>query len=175
MTEVMDELAGVAPAKGNSSLLDGLRKSRRDTLEDTTKKFEIPGYQGDLFAEYRILEPKELERLGKKVMREFKKSRADVVLYGAIDSLAAACECIYVRNEVGELQPLHEIRGEEFPVVFDDRLAETLGFESNGTARSVVYDAFCQRDMAIIKQNIDLSNWLSGIEAPLGEEEPGEL
>lgn len=172
MTEILETLAETDSAP--ATLLDSLRKRRLDTLDETTKRLEIPGYAGDLFAEYRLLEPKELERLGKKVAREFKKSRADLVLYGAMDSLATACVAIHVRDEEGALIPLHEVRGDDNPIVFDVRLADALGFEPGPTTRSIIFDTFCQRDMAIIQQNIALSNWMSGVDNPLGDDALGE-
>ena len=173
MTEILETLT--EDSSPPATLLESLRKRRLETLDETTKRLEIPGYNGDLFAEYRMLDPKELERLGKKVVREFKKSRADLVLYGATDSLITACVAIHVRDEQGELVPLHEVLGEDNPIVFDVRLANTLGFEPGPTARAIVFDTFCRRDMAIIQQNVALSNWMSGIEnSPLGDDDLGE-
>lgn len=83
------------------------------------------------------------------------------------DILIAACECILVRTDTGEFEPL--LYGGE-PVRFDHRLSELAGLgvppvEEGGTARQVVIEAFSGAPspyMAITNHTIQLERWMAG-------------
>jgi hypothetical protein len=137
------------------SVVGRLRERRVELAQGRTKLMEVPGFNGDLIAEYRALTWQELQDVGKRVRKEF-TTEGDRILYGAVDMLIAACTQILI-NVNGKMKPLSE---EELPIRFDGELAEALGFKAS-TAREALQGAF-NNDLAIVSTAMSLTQWMEG-------------
>jgi hypothetical protein len=149
------------------SILTELRAKREELRGDHTVDLEVPGYQGLLWVRYGTIPLKEAELLGKEVMKEQKDMRT---LLGAVDTLIAACRGVYVKSgdELVSIDTTQDV-----PVLFDQRLADLLDFQSSGGARGVVRGTF-SNDYAIVQQSIVLSRWMQNTSLDVSEVNLGE-
>jgi hypothetical protein len=147
------------------SLMDRLRGKLAQAREETTVDLDIPGYDGELVARYRGLDPvKEGEKIARRVERQF-KSEAQRGVYTLVDALVTACEGIFVRNVDGELEPLDpDGLG---PCCYDERLAEFLGIDishganTDGAARRCLLGVFAGNKVAIAVHGQRWQRWMA--------------
>lgn len=118
-----------------SSVISGLRALQHQEYAAKTHDREIPGYDSQLVARYRLLDFKEIKRLTRKVRTD--SDDPEVELTMNIDMLAKACQEILVYNG-DELRPLAEVAGKDAPIRYDDRLAEALAIDGVSRAREVI-------------------------------------
>jgi hypothetical protein len=158
---------------GGRSAMDALRRKHAELAEGKTVKMPIPGYDGDLVAEYRLLDvTKELDRIQTNVRNTYKKL-GEVALYATLDVLATACIGLYYFNGE-ELRPLSESIGpDEPPICYDDRLVEFLGLDISGAegsfARETVKQTFGGNEQAIIDHGRRLNSWMSNTSNDVSE------
>lgn len=173
--QVMQPSAAEQVADGfpevDASIRDRLVRDRQKKKERQTCDIDLPGYGGELVARYRIMDTAELEVIGKKVTRQ-SKSQAARLTNGSCDTLIAACEGIYLRNDNDELNPLEL---EDGIAKYDQRLARYLQFEAE-SAREVILGVFGGNDMEVIQHQVKYAAWLSDTSrdpndpvGPLGE------
>lgn len=143
----------------DNSMMGELRRRHAELAEAKTLDLPVPGYNDTLVARYRVLDIKgELDHLQAKVAHEF-RSIGEQGVYGTIDALIMACEGMYYNNG-SELKPLSEgIGPDEPPVLYDDRLADFLGFEAQ-SARETVLETFGRNEPALIEHGRQLSVWM---------------
>jgi hypothetical protein len=162
-TDVFD--VGETVLASSESLKEGLRRQRESNLQNETLNLALPEYTDpELVGQYRMVDPSELAAIGEKLKREF-KNRMELVTYGAIDSIIAACVGLYARPAGSkELISLDE----GIPLRFDSRLADYLGIEAT-TAREVVIQTFGANMYAIIDHNVKITRWMGDRKADLGD------
>ena len=159
--------AGEIALNGPESLRERLRAQREESAGNKTLDLPLPEYENPkLVARYRLMDPKELGRLGEKIRREY-TTTMDRALYGAMDSLINCCIGLYAKWP--EDDRLIALGSEDAPLTYSAQLAEYLGFEAT-TARQVVYETFGQNDFAIISHNVTLSRWMSNRKTDLRDE-----
>lgn len=173
-----EETTGEIESKpGGSSVMDLLRHRRQLRAQEITHDIDIPGYGGDLFARYHLIDGKQLNAIASRIQKT-ERDPAGRNLLASVDVMVAACDGLYARDR-GVERGLHEILGEETPVRYDVRLAQFLGFEGElgdaPTARGVVLALFNGNDLAVMSHSSRLQRWTMGAENELDEEFLGEL
>lgn len=154
------------PSAKPDSMLDRLRRTRKEIADSRETELEIPGYDGLLVARYKLLDSKEISGFAHKVRKQ-PADRQNVLV--TADTLAASCVGFLVR-ENGELRPLgHE---QDDPVCYDDRLASYLGYEAN-SAREAVLGLFGDNEISMLRHGADLGDWFSDTRSSVDEEFSG--
>jgi hypothetical protein len=157
----------------DASLVDLLKQDLQEITENKEVYISVVGYEKTgLAVRYHLPENgKELDNIGRKVMREY-KDQFSRNLYIGIDTMIHLCMGLYIKppgisEEYIELDP--EMEGS--PVGFDYRLAGILGMDQDGsTARLVVKKVFGNNDLAIIGHAEKLNRWLMNTKADLSLE-----
>ncbi len=150
--------AGEAPAEveGDSqatpafgSAIAGIAKQHEEIRSEKSISLQVPGYEGKMKVEYRLLPEPEMDRLANRIEESTRgKVGMSVALEAEAQMLVDMCDKIYVRDpEVGdEWEVLEDNAG---PVRFEARFAEILskaGVVVRDTrAREVVLDFFSPR------------------------------
>jgi len=183
MTEQEPHLGAVTdiisqqPEGPERSIVDRVRTQQKHSESaDNTLDLDIPGYDGQLFARYGLVEGKKIQMISDKAQREY-KNLADRALVAAQDTIIEACQEIFFRDpdEVDSEGKPKEIsiaaymteQGEEgwdYPVRFDDKLAEFFRWgpdDTDGSARNVLYKVFGKNDVAVANHNLILSRWMA--------------
>lgn len=173
MTELAHELFddGATPAQPES-IQQRLQRARQDIAENRTYDIDIPGYDGNLYGRYKLLDGPALNRIAQNVTKTI-KDKAERGMAASIDTLVTACVEMRVRDGGRDLS-LAEVIGEEEPVRYDMRLAEFLDFHTDlgehPSARSVLRATFVGNDVAIGAHNQRLSRWMMGNGVSVDEE-----
>lgn len=149
-------------SNSSNSMMSRLREQHQKLASATTIDIDLPGFNGELVAKYRLLDvTHELQKIGQRVLREFSNNPGEQALYGAIDSMVMACEGLFFRNADGELSPLSESIGpEEPPIKYDTRLLEFLGLPPEDTARGTVLALFARNEPLIVSHGQQLARWM---------------
>lgn len=159
----------VAPT-GQESLLDQLRAKREEVAGSNTCFIPIPGYDGDppvMMAQYRVLDGKELDNIGRKVARET-KDRWDRNVLAAMDVLIACCQGMYVDMQNGAEPQQMTLNG--VPIAgYNQDLAQALQFQAE-TARQVVMGIFVNNEVALMQHNVRLSMWMGNTSRRIDED-----
>ena len=149
------------------SVADRLRKARQVAAEQQWIDLNIPGYNGELFCRYRLLDGKDLKSIADHV-RQTIRDPDEQALAAGCDVLIRACEEFWVRDN-GEEIPVKELLDPprpDFPVQYDTYLAEFLGYKDTlpdpPTRRSVVLGLFGGNEIALAAHNADLTRWTMG-------------
>ncbi len=148
-----------------------LRERWESLKEDKSLDLAIPGVPADVLkVRYGALPNEEIKKLQKKGA----KSGASAIAVNA-DTLIRACQGILVPLSADEDAPLDTLADDDGdPIVFDQRLAEFLGFGNEvETARQVVYMLFSkapQPDIAIGSQALQVFRWMSGAGAEASDD-----
>jgi hypothetical protein len=168
-----------APAEIGHSVVDLLKQDLREVSTTREVYIRIPGFEkSGLQAKYRLPEPGELAAITRKVERNHKDTW-ERNLYGAMDTIIALCDGLYVQPEGVEQPVMLDYENTGIPCRFDHRLAEYIGL-SNGaeppTARIVLKKLFKDRELAVINHGEKLSRWLVDANADVNREfwQPGE-
>lgn len=158
------------------SIVDVLREEVKELAENKTCFIPITGYgRTNLMVQYHLPEKgKELDDIARKVNRE-QKDQYYRNIYTAMDTMAWLCSGLFVNPDNAYPEPVMldpQETGE--PVMFDSRLAELMGLESdNGvvmSARAVIKRLFGNNDMAILTHAEKLGRWLANTKADLSLE-----
>jgi hypothetical protein len=151
------------------SLFDMLKQEVQELTESKEVFIPVAGYERTgLAIKYHLPDSgKELDIIGRKVMRDY-KDQFSRNLYIGIDSMIYLCSGLYVKppevDEYVELDP--EMIGE--PVQFDRRMAEFLEMDpERSNARAVVKRIFGGNDMAVISHAEKLNRWLLNTQTDL--------
>ena len=160
-----DEVAtGVEPSEhvdNNSSLQSRISERRRVLQSQRTTIIDVPGYEGILAAEYRVL-PWQIIR---KNVAKHEKQRDPGLreLYIAADGLIMACENLHEVNPDGTKRPLG--------VVWGLAAAEKLGIAltPTTTVRQALLEIFGV-DSRIVGHYADLVTWQQGMNQEVDEE-----
>lgn len=162
---------------GAQSLMERLRARRDESEKDVTHELEIPGYGGELVCIYRQLTTKDIDTIQKRVAKKYKKDDAAQGLYGSMDVLIESCQELGVRiggTPEGEYKSLASLMKRDEPVTYSEGLEEFLALKDCHTAREVVYKTFGGKEAAIIAQQVELFQWMTGTATDVTEAFLGE-
>jgi hypothetical protein len=153
------------------SMMEELSRMHEEALANKTLDLDVPGYQEKLVVRYNRVDGKQLDVIGQRVRRQYKKD-GERLLWGTVDTMIEACEGLYFRRpESEELVPIDpDHRG--IPLRYEERLAQVIGFPSD-SARDVVHGLFAYNDVAITAHGFRLNRWMSTNESG-GEDFLGE-
>jgi hypothetical protein len=173
--EGLDSLPEPAELPEEESLVSRLRKQRKEIAEQTFHDLDLPGYNGEIFVRYRLLDGTEIDAIRQKI-RKTVRGRSEQVLAATLDNLITACDEVWVRDEGKEI-PLREHKdftgNRDMPVKFDSQLAEFLQFSTElpdpPTARSVVLALFGGNDLAVSMHGAFLMRWMMNSSSELDE------
>lgn len=157
--------AGVPADQEMQSVLGGLRERRVEMQKERRKIMEIPGFDGDLYVEYRALAWEEVQEISERTRKALIKDR---MLVGSMDTLITACTQVLIKVN-DKLKPLSET---DEPIRYDEELATALGFTAN-SAREALQGTF-NNDLAIVSQTVELTQWMEGERKEVDEKLLGE-
>lgn len=127
---------GESPQLARSlSLLEQARQRRSE--REAHLFVDVPSWDGDLVAEYRILSPKELDIVAENAARKIRQGAKDTI-HADLDVIAKANVALHmVDPESGDRVPLEDEHG----VVGYDRAAHVLGMEEelNSVVKTIEY------------------------------------
>lgn len=148
-----------------TSLLDALAAQVQKTSDDQETFVPIPGYEKSgmtLLARYMLLDSKESEKIGRRVMREFKSKSQQYErnLYASVDVMVAACTGIFVERSGERIQLTFQHR--EISGYSDDLVsALKLTVAETSPVRSTVFQVFRSNVYAIQQHSLLLGRWMS--------------
>jgi hypothetical protein len=145
------------------SLLDSLRQKHQRIVESLEGGyFDLPGFDGDLVAKYRVLNVRgDIASISNRVAKQTKKE-LEQVLFAGLDLLARACEEIFVIKDNKRVPFALALGPEEPPVRYDRRLAELLNLEpADDSSRSVILAIWGQNEPMIMEHVQEVSRWMS--------------
>jgi hypothetical protein len=157
-----------APPKGKpSNQFERLKELRRKMGEERPPlELAIPGYNDELVARYRVLDYDEMERLQRRGGKMAQAQDREAQLKVTMDSIAAACVGMFVRQEDGALKPMNECPSDldlgDEPIRYDERLAKVLGIDSQGKVRVLIREMF-PTELSIIGHLERIDAWMSGV------------
>jgi len=158
------------------SLMDQLRRRYRELGEATDVDIPIPGFKGELWGKYRLLGSEELDKIGKRVQRQYSGS-AERLLFASADAILAACLGMYVPDPEDEdkLIPLDPEKTGT-PIGYDERLIQFLELEvpNPPSARAILFQLFLDNDVALVGHYSSLSRWMADTTTNVNEEFLGE-
>lgn len=156
----LDDKPVPAATKPAENALDRLKEKRRKVRRAREPlKLDIPDYDGDLVAAYRVLDWPEMKALREKGNAMAATNDPGAELKVTADTIAAACVGFYGQGREG-LVPLNELKEEygDEPVIYDDRLADALGIETK-SVRTLIFEMF-PTDLSIIAHLAEISRWM---------------
>lgn len=160
-----DDTTQTGLASPDGSTLARIKARRDERLSDESLRLEIPTWDGDLIARYKVLRRNKWEEI-------IKRSRKDV---GAdLDFIAQACIGIIMRDpESGEHIELQE--GGE-PIRFDERLARMLDFTppDKSPVRAIVMYMFKGNDVSTAAHAATIARWMTNTSAEVADAVVGE-
>lgn len=149
------------------SVQERLQKARTRVAENHTRDIDIPGYNGELFCRYRLLESKDLKSISDHIVQTI-RDREEQMIAAACDTLIKACDEFWVRDSGREI-PVRELLDPprpDFPVRYDVYLADFLGYKDTlgdpPFNRSVVLGLFGGNDIAVAAHVNSFSAWNMG-------------
>jgi hypothetical protein len=160
-----------------SSVIERLRQQRKVVAEQHSTDIDIPGYNGNLFCRYRLLESKDLKSISDHIQKTIRDPEERIIAAGC-DTLIRACEEFWVRDNGKEIPVRNLLEpSREFPVRYDTYLATFLGYEDflpdPPTARAVVLGLFGGNEISLAAHNSYVARWMMGrgteIDQELGE------
>ena len=173
MAPIAVEMQNDAPP---SSLMEQMRARRQEIADKRTTKVPIPGYEeaGHLKGEYRLLDRRETEAIGRRVRKQAKGNRGEFEMLVLCDVIINAAEGFYVTDG-----------GQEIPLTFGDdgppitryeELAKFLGYEGEPpNARAALYYVFGNNEFAIGGHGIVLNRWFGNTGIDVDAEFLGEV
>lgn len=114
-------LGGTAEAASATSLLKAAEARR--AAREAHLFLDIPGWDGDMIGEYRIIPAKEMTVIAEGVARKFKANGSDPLI-GDLEVIIHSCVGLHVNDpETGKRVPIED----EFGHVGYGRIADVLG------------------------------------------------
>jgi hypothetical protein len=157
---------GADEAPKDTSPLELLRAKRKQIHRKTTERFPLPGFNGELVAEFRVLPWEEAVKIERKVAidRSIDDDRRQITQY-ADELIAAHVDTLVKQGD--ELIPADP----KAPTTFrHPKLAESLGF-SAGSSREVIFGVFREgvgaerADYALNDYHTEVTAWMRGLTA----------
>lgn len=163
----------------DASMLTRLKAKRERIREERRLFLDVPGYGGEIVAEYRPLSWDTLNKIGTKA----EKSKSDrKALMAHADTIATACVELHVqkpgdpstRIPIGRMLEAGNagFTWDGEPIRFDHQLAR--GFEFKATsARQAVFDLF-NDEVAVTTHHNELAEWMQDTDVNDDEAFEGE-
>jgi hypothetical protein len=172
-TELETEPNGLVSDGVQRNIMDQLRAVRDEQTAGVTCYIAVPGYRGQLKAEYGVLPTKEMSNMGRKVERQFKDA-ADRQLNGLIDILISACEGLFYVEEDGSLTAL-DPDNSGVPLTYtDNRTADFFKLGEVTSARGCLMGVFLNNEPSILAHGLKLSRWYEDTSKEVDESFLGE-
>jgi len=148
------------------SFMDRMRRQRKAVADEEFHDLDLPGYHGELFCRYRLLDSTELNEINRKVRARI-RNRNEQILAITLDNLIEACDEIWARDN-GREMPLREHEdfqgNRDMPVKYDLAFAQFLNFASelgdSPSARGVLLAVFGGNDIAVQAHGAQLARWM---------------
>ena len=158
--------------QASTSLMDELRQSHTELVNDRTVDITLPGYHGRLVARYKRLSFREVQRIGNRVEKMRSKNNPMAALYGQCDVLAEALIGIQLRKDLNKPEDLEPL-SHGFPqlgegeVLWDGAAKLVLpdDAEQPTDARSAMRAMFGYNDLAVPQHQSELAQWMSAARA----------
>ena len=116
-------LGGASEMAKATSLLQAAEERR--AKRETNLFLDVPSWDGDLVAEYKIIPPKEMTLIAERVARKFKQNSNDATI-GDIELIIHSCVGLHMLDpDTGKRVAIED----EFGIVGYDRIASVLGKE----------------------------------------------
>jgi hypothetical protein len=151
---------GAPPSEALASLRERVQARREALQAQQSITLDVPGYNGELRARYRLIDFREARRINERIDTLRDLDSATRELYIAADTLVIACEAVL------------DAEGHEFDP-WSPELAHSLGFPDPQTARQAVF-AVIFRDHWVIQHAIEFETWVAGEVQAVTEELAGE-
>jgi hypothetical protein len=121
------ELQDIDASLGNVQGLSLLKEAaKRRSDREHTLFLDVPSWDGDLVAEYRVVPPNELRKVAEVSMRRARNGGANEPAANDVALIVSACVGLYMKNpETDERVPIED----EFGHVAYNRIATVLGKE----------------------------------------------
>lgn len=162
-------------AQGPQSLAEQLRAKRTEIAETRDTLIPITGYNEPvLMAKHRLMDRQEIERIGKRVVKET-KDRGERNMRILCDQIINSAVGFYFQRATDpEPLPLEDEHGEY--ITRWDQLATYLGWDlaQGGTARGALYFIFGDNEFAIGQFGILLNRWMGNTSFEVDSELLGE-
>jgi hypothetical protein len=156
----------------DANLLESLRQKRQELADHREGFVPVPGYEDpELLIRYRVIDSKEIQKIGNKVIKET-KDRMQRQLLAAVDTFIAAATGVYVRLAEDTEPVALTLNGREIEG-FSQELATAMNFPAT-TARDVVFGVFAENDIAIMNHAIRLNQWMTFNRSDIDREFLGE-
>jgi hypothetical protein len=155
-----DELSNGAVA--DPSIMESLRARHRELQEKEYVDLEIPGFRGELLCRYRLLDSREVAKIGKRARKQSGNDE-DGALIATMDALISSCVEFYYRHGDGSMHPLSQSISQDAPPVrYDASLANFLGLDAT-TAREVCLGVFGGEghDLSVLLHGRQLQRWMA--------------
>jgi hypothetical protein len=149
-----------------SSIVDLLTEDLKEIQESEEVYIKVVGYdKSGLRIKYRLPESgKELDAIARKVNREEKDTFARNLKI-AMDTIIILCDGLYVQPEGVDEPVMLDPQELGYPMKFDERLAETMGWEGITSARQALRKLFDDNDIALITHAERLGRWIANTKA----------
>jgi hypothetical protein len=141
----MEEIEGIDTALESARSLSLLQEAeQRRGAREHSLFLDVPTWNGDLIAEYRVVPPEKLQKIAQSAVRQARNNGAEVEP-GLTDMLliVTACVGLYMRDpDTGERVPIED----EFGHVRYDRIAGLLGKDDIESNREAVKYLMSERE-----------------------------
>jgi hypothetical protein len=120
-----NDLENIGTALQGAQSLSLLKEAEdRRQKREHTLFLDVPSWNGDLIAEYRVVPPDDLRKLAEAALRKSRNGNGDQLPNNDITVIAASCVGLYVKDpETDERVPVED----EYGHVKYDRIAHVLG------------------------------------------------
>lgn len=120
------DLEGIGTSLDSAQSLTLLQEAQKKRQKrERTLFLDVPSWNGDLIAEYRVVPPEDLRRIAEGALRRARNGRPEPA-ENDISMIIASCIGLYMKNPEGEGRVALE---DEFGIVKYDRIAGLLGKE----------------------------------------------
>lgn len=169
---VIQRAAGL-DGDGPQSLMEALRAKREEIASTRETSIPISGYSDmGLAAVHRLMDRDEVSKIGKRIVSEF-KTRDDRNMFLLVDTIINSTTGFTIQRE-HDKNPIPLTTPDGEIVYYWNQLAEGLGWEPNGDARSALYYVFGDNDFAVGQHAIMLNRWFGDTSIKIDQEFLGE-
>jgi hypothetical protein len=177
--EAEEQEAAGASAPGRSPG-DRLRKRYQRLQEKHTEDIDVPNWSGMLVARYVPITDESF-KVAQRALRANAPDAEVGEIAASIETILAACESIWFREDDGQLVPVDESEKSAYqanPIRFDDRLARELEIPYQNDNALVVREIFSVNHQlnvsALLSHAGQLDSWMDQVISETDKEFAGE-
>jgi len=159
----------------DGSIMDSLRQQHRELADVQELYLSIPGYHGQLYAKYRLLDVRhDLRAIGQRAQKQFPGNIQDQIFYSNVDAMIQGCEGLFYQTDEGEYKSIAEALDPDAtePITYSDaRLIEFFAWDATEvtSARAATQRLF-NNDAALLDHARMLSNWMRDTSKDVNED-----